>query len=87
MSMNPQQQTIVVYTPKSGATAFVLGLIFGPLGMLYSTVLGAVVMFFVTAGVGVFTLGFGLILTQPICAIWAAMAASSHNSRMPQMPR
>lgn len=82
--MQNQHQTIVVYTPKSAGTAFALGLFFGPLGMLYSTGLGAVVMFIVTPVVAFFTVGFGLLLTQPVCAIWAAMAASSHNTRISQ---
>lgn len=87
MSMNMPGQTIVVYAPKSAGTAFALGLFFGPLGMLYSTGLGAVVMFVVASVVAFFTLGFGLLLVWPICGIWAAMAASSYNTRMSQLPR
>ena len=87
MSTNMPGQTIIVYSPKSAGTAFALGLFFGPLGMLYSTGLGAVVMFVVTSLVAFFTLGFGLLVTQPVCAIWAAMAASSHNTRISQVPR
>lgn len=85
--MNMPGQTIVVYTPKSAGTAFALGLFFGPLGMLYSTGLGAVVMFVVSSVVAFFTLGFGLLVTMPVCAIWAALAASSYSTRMSQVPR
>lgn len=87
MSTNIPGQTIIMYTPKSAGTAFALGLFFGPLGMLYSTGIGAIVMFVVTSVVAFFTLGFGLLVTQPVCAIWAAMAASSYNARINQMPR
>jgi hypothetical protein len=58
-----------------------LSILFGPLGMLYSTVGGAVVMFFLNLFVGVVTMGFGLLLTWPICVLWAANAASEHNRR------
>ena len=66
---------------KSVALAALLGFLFGPMGMLYSTVLGAAVMFLVCAFVGFVTLGFGLILTWPVCAIWAAIAANATNTR------
>lgn len=83
----PQQQVnvattvIVAGARKSVGTALLLTFFFGPLGMLYSTVAGAVVMLFVNIVVGLVTYGFGLFLTWPICMIWAATAASSHNSR------
>lgn len=66
---------------KSVALAAVLGFFFGPLGMLYSTVVGAAVMFVVCTFVGFVTFGFGLILMWPICAIWAAVSASATNDR------
>jgi hypothetical protein len=30
--------------------------------------------------VSVATLGIGLLITRPICIIWAAVAASNHNT-------
>ena len=38
-------QGVVVGTPKDPALAALLGFLFGPLGLLYSTVVGAVFMF------------------------------------------
>jgi len=67
---------VVVLTPKSVGLAAVLAFFFGPLGMLYSTVLGAVVMFAVELVVGVATLGLGLFFTWPLCMIWAVVAAN-----------
>ncbi len=64
---------------KSVGLAVVLALVFGPLGMFYSTVLGAVVMFFVNLIVAFVTLGIGLLITIPIGAIWAGFAASNQN--------
>ncbi len=78
------QQTTVIQlgSQKSVAGAVLLALFFGPLGMLYATVAGALIMFFVSILVAVATLGLGLLITLPICAIWAGVAASSHNNRL-----
>lgn len=72
----------VVIAGKSMAVAILLALFFGPLGMLYSTVMGGVVMIALSLLVGIFTLGFGLFVTWPICVIWAAVATNSHNKKM-----
>jgi hypothetical protein len=80
---NPQ--VIVVQNPKNTPLAVVLGLFFGPLGMLYSTLTGAAVMFCVNFVVALLTFGFGLILTFPFCALWAGIASSNHNSRLAAM--
>ena len=79
--VNVSTTVIVGGASKSVGVALLLTFFFGPLGMLYSTVAGAVVMLFVNIVVGLVTYGFGLFLTWPICMIWAATAASSHNSR------
>jgi zinc ribbon protein/uncharacterized protein DUF2510 len=78
------QQTTVIHVGghKSVAGAVLLGLFFGPLGMIYSTVVGALVMLVVNILVAIVTLGLGLFLTLPICAIWAGVAANSHNNRL-----
>jgi hypothetical protein len=67
---------------KSMGLAIFLGLCFGPIGLLYSTVTGAVVMFVINMIVGVVTVGFGLILTWPVCGIWAAVATKTHNEKL-----
>lgn len=75
-----QQTTVIqVGQAKSVALAVILALLFGPLGMLYATIPGAIAMFFINLLVGIPTLGLGLFLTIPIGAIWAGVAASSHN--------
>lgn len=81
----PQQlgpQVIVVTATKSVGIAIILTFLFGPLGMLYSTVGGAIIMFLVTVPIGVCSGGLGLLLTHPICILWGALAASSYNSRL-----
>ena len=66
---------------KSAGLAAVLAFFFGPLGMLYSTVVGALFMGVIWILVAVATVGLGLFVVHPICAVWAAMAASSHNAK------
>lgn len=78
-----QQTTVIqVGSQKSVAGAVLLALFFGPLGMIYSTVPGALIMFVINIFVAVVTLGLGLLVTLPICAIWAGIAASNHNKRL-----
>lgn len=62
--------------------AIVLTLLFGPFGMLYSTILGAIIMGIATLLAIVFTAGLGLIVTWPICLIWGAMAVKNYNDRL-----
>lgn len=77
-----QQKTIIVtQNKKSVALSLVLTFFFGPLGMLYSTVAGGIIMFFIAIVVGLFTFGIGLFFLWPIQMIWAAIAASNHNSK------
>lgn len=54
--------------------AFILTFFFGPLGMFYSTVPGAVTMLAVSFFFAIFTLGFSLLITWPICIIWGMAA-------------
>ena len=76
------QQVIIVGAPKSVGISVLLTLIFGPLGMLYSTVMGAIIMMIISAIAAVLTFGFGLFVTWPICVVWGALAASSHNKSL-----
>jgi len=76
------QPVIVVASTKSMGLAIVLALLFGPLGLLYSSVLAAVVMFVVSIVVAIFTMGIGLLFTNPICAIWAGVAVNTHNKKL-----
>jgi hypothetical protein len=84
----------VAVSQKSVALAFLLAFFFGPLGMLYSTVSGAIWMLFITFfgviiayGVGFATLGFaGLLVGWGVgvilyitCIIWSVKAAGDYN--------
>jgi len=77
--MENNQQTIIVKTQKSAGVAALLAFFFGPIGMLYATGWGALIMFIITVIVAIFTLGFGLLITNPICAIWAYVKVNNDN--------
>lgn len=67
-------------TPKDIHAALVLPFFLGPVGMLYSTFRGALVMLLVHLVVGLPTMGFGLIFTWPIGMLWTIHAAGEWNS-------
>lgn len=74
------QQPQIVYVkpaPKSVGLAVFLAFMFGPLGMLYSTIPGAIVMFIVSVFLIFGTAGLGLFLSLPVCMFWAGIAASN----------
>ena len=75
------QVTIVTLT-KSMGISIILTILFGPLGMFYSTIGGAIVMIFVSLIVGIFTFGVGLLITWPICIIWGAVSVNSYNQKL-----
>lgn len=79
---NEKVNIVVTRSPKSMGAAIALALFFGPLGMFYSTILGAIVMIFVNVVVGLLTFGLGLLITVPIGAIWAGIAASMYNRKL-----
>jgi len=81
-------QTIIVKSPKNVGLAAGLGLFLGPLGMIYSTIMGAVIMLipFVIIGIiALVTFGVGFVFVLPllpICAIWSYIAAKRYNRRL-----
>lgn len=78
---NVQKVLVMDAKSKSVIVAFILAFIFGPLGMFYVTTSGAIIMMVVSLAVGVITFGFGLVVTWPICVIWACIAASNQNKK------
>jgi hypothetical protein len=85
---SPYGTNVVVMAPsKSVGLAFVLTWFFGPLGMLYSTVSGALIMLGVTVVgsifVGIVTFGLGLIVLWPLIwvasIIWGCVAAANQQ--------
>ncbi len=83
MANDPQtRQVVVVTSTKNVGVAIILTILFGPLGMFYSTIWGAVIMLIVSLILGVFTVGLSLFVTWPVCVIWGAIAANSYNQSL-----
>ena len=64
---------------KSVVLSLVLTFFLGPFGMLYSTVVGAVVMLILYVALGIPTLGWAIAGLHPIAMIWGAWAAHQAN--------
>ena len=64
---------------KSIVLSLVLTFFFGPFGMLYSTVTGAIVMLILYVALGIPTLGWALAGLHPLAMIWGAWAAHTSN--------
>ncbi len=79
---NENVNVVVTRSPKSVGISIALTLFFGPLGMFYSTIIGAIIMSIITLIVGIFTMGIGLIIIWPINVIWAAIATNSYNKKL-----
>jgi hypothetical protein len=80
--LNETNKTVVINPGKSVLVAGLLTFFFGPIGMFYSTVIGAIIMLVLYVAVGIITLGFGLIILHPIAIIWACLAVSNHNEKL-----
>jgi hypothetical protein len=85
MSQFPPPRPVIITKTKSIAVSLLLTFFFGPFGMLYSTIPGALIMLVVSAVVAVLTLGHGLFITHPICMLWGALAAHRYNQRLLRM--
>lgn len=67
---------------KSVGASLILTFLFGPLGMFYSTIPGAIIMGILYVIIGFVTVGVGLLLLHPIAMIWGAVAVSNHNKKL-----
>jgi len=80
----PRPTVVIAKSPKSMGIGIALSFFFGPLGMFYSTITGAIVMIFVNLIVGFLTFGIGLLVTWPIDIIWTIVAINSYNNKLMQ---
>lgn len=80
-NQNAPQTVIVINNKKSVGLALILTFFFGPLGLLYATVAGGVIMLILGVLIGVVTLGFGLIFVWIASMIWAVIAVNSTNNK------
>jgi hypothetical protein len=82
ITVHATQTVVVVGNRKSVGLAVLLAMLFGPFGMLYSTVVGAIVMFLVMTVLIVATLGTGGCLGLIACMVWAGVAADNTNKQV-----
>ena len=73
---------IVVVNEKSMVIALLLTFFFGPLGLLYASITGGLVMIALTVVVFVISFGLLTLVTWPVCMIWAAIAVSGYNGKL-----
>ncbi len=64
---------------KSVVLSLVLTFFLGPVGMLYSTVPGALIMLVLYVALGILTLGWAIAVLHPIAMVWGAVAADRAN--------
>lgn len=88
MYSQPQPQMIIAQSPKSMGLALILSFLFGPLGLLYATVKGGLIMICVAVVLIPLTLGFGYFITVPVSMAWAYSAVEKYNRQLMlgQMP-
>jgi len=83
-----QQITINIGNQKSMVVAILLAFFFGPLGLLYASVFGGLVMLAIHFGifiVSILTLGIGSVLFLPawfVCIIWAVVAVKGNEKQV-----
>lgn len=77
-----QASVIVTRSPKGQGIGLILTLLFGPLGLFYSSVIGGIIMTIIAIPVTIFTIGIGWLAIVPICCIWSLIAVSSHNKKL-----
>ena len=65
---------------KSVVLSLVLTFFFGPFGMMYSTVVGGLIMLVLYVALGIPTLGWAIAVLHPIAMIWGAVAASRSDA-------
>ena len=73
---------MIIQTPKSMGIAILLTFFFGPLGLLYATITGGVIMIILGIIVGIVTLGLGEVIIWPISIIWSAVAVKKYNENL-----
>lgn len=71
-------------TGKSQLVGFVLTFLFGPLGLLYSAPVAAVLLLVGAVLTGFLTFGLSALLFWPISILWSIVAVSLHNQQHTQ---
>lgn len=86
MSDAQTNTTIIVNAKpeKSVVAAFFLTLLLGPLGLLYATITGGIIMIILAIIIGAVTFGFGSLVTWPVAIVWGVIAAAASKKGQPK---
>ena len=76
------QASVLLSRKKSTGLALLLCLVFGPLGMFYTTARGAIILICAAIALAIPTSGFASLAAIPISWIWGPVAASKHNQKI-----
>lgn len=77
--LEEKRTVIIVDRQKSLGLAFLLAFFFGPLGLLYASVTGGIVMLILGVIIALITFGVGLIFVWIGSVIWAVVAVNNAN--------
>ena len=87
--MSDNQQYIVTRSPKRLGIGLILTFFFGPIGLFYATISGAIIMLIIDAifaVIGFLTFGYSLVITAPlvnvVCMVWAYLKINSYNKAL-----
>jgi hypothetical protein len=75
---------VITIPMKSSGISIILTILFGPIGMFYSTVSGAIIMCAISLVVGVLSAGTLLPFCYIISIIWGAISVSTYNTKLVQ---
>ena len=70
-----------LYPSKEELLSALLTFFLGPLGMIYTTIFGFLVMAVIVTLVAIVTLGQGLPVVWPLCMIWGVWSGHRYNER------
>lgn len=78
----PEVTVVQLDKPKSVFAAFFLAFLFGPLGLLYASIAGGIIMTILALITVPLTAFFAALVIWPICMIWAVVAALRSKSKL-----
>lgn len=72
---------IIAQPPKSAWAAFFLTFFFGPLGLLYASIAGGIILTVIALIIVPLTAGIAAFLIRPISIIWGVLAALASKEK------
>ena len=82
MEQNQPTSVVIIKSSKSVVLAIILSALVGPLGMLYSTIKGAIIMFIIGLFFAIIDVTPLLIMAWVIDIIWSIIAVNSYNEKL-----